>query len=237
MRSGRFLFLARGALALALIVAGCGLAAAQRDRAWRDQSVFAIIGDNDERVPNHPVPGELAATIEQQPGVVVVGNKKGRVTLVEFYDLNCPFCRIAAVDVADMVETDPDLRLVLVAYPVLGDASVAAARIELAVARLAGPEQFYEFHRKIYSRRGVVDAARAFDVAHELNLDKAHLIALAASDEIGRAVEQHVQLGRALGIAATPGFVVGGVAVLGYPGRRSLQGLVDAVSSCDKVVC
>jgi protein-disulfide isomerase len=235
--AGRLRPLLRGALALALIVAGCGLAAAQRDRTWRNQSVFAIMGDNDERVANHPVPGEIASGIDRLPGVVVAGNAGGHVTLVEFYDLNCPFCRIAALDVGDMVETDAELRLVLVPYPVLGDASVRAARIELAVAKLATAQQFYDFHRTIYSQRGTVDTDRALEVARELNLDEARLVAVAASPEVSATIKTHLELGRTLGIAATPGFVINGVAVLGYPGRRSLQGIVDAVNSCDKVVC
>jgi protein-disulfide isomerase len=200
-------------------------------------SLYPIKGDDGQRVANHPVPAKLADGIEKLPGVVVVGNPRGAVTLVEFYDLNCPYCRVASGDIGDMVDTDSDFRLVLVPFPVLGVASIQAGRVELAVAQLSTAQQFYDFHRKIYSRRGVVDATRAFEVARELAFDERKLVALADSDEITETMKSHVRLGDALGLAATPAFVIKEVAILGYPGRHSLQVIVDSASTCGKVVC
>jgi protein-disulfide isomerase len=226
-----------GVLALALVLALCGGTFAQRDRSMRDVAQYPIVGDDGQRVSNHSVAKELADAIERLPGIVVVGNPRGTVSLAEFYDLNCPYCRIAAGDISDIVETDAEFRLVLVPFPVLGVPSIQAGRIELAVAKLGSAEQFYDFHRKIYSQRGVVDAARALEVARSLKLDEQKLIALADSDDITESMKAHVRLGNALGIAATPGFVIQGVAVLGYPGRRTLQGIVDSASRCGKVLC
>lgn len=230
-------FLLRGALTFALLLLWSGVTVAQRDRSWRDMATYPIVGDDGERVANHLVPAELNSAIERLDGIIVVGNPQGRITLVEFYDLNCPYCRIAAVDIGDMVETDSELRLVLVPFPVLGAASTEAGHVELAVAKLATAEQFYAFHRKIYSRRGRVDGAWALEVARELKLDEAAVTALADSNGIAETMKSHVELGNALGLAATPAFVINGVAVLGYPGRRSLQAIVDSVRTCDKVVC
>ena len=230
-------FLLRGALTCALLFIWSGVAVAQRDLSWRDMSWYPIVGDDGERVANHLVPAELSSAIERLDGIVVVGNRQGRITLVEFYDLNCPYCRIASVDIDDMVETDSELRLVLVPFPVLGAPSIQAGHIELAVAKLATPRQFYAFHRRIYSRRGLVDATRALEVTRELKLDDSALTALAQSKEIADVMKAHVELGNALGLAATPGFVINGVAVLGYPGRRTLQAIVDAVRTCDKIIC
>ena len=109
----------------------------------------------------------------QLPGVVVAANPAGKTTLVEFYDLNCPYCRIASGDIADMVAVDPELRLRAGALPVLGIASIAASRVELAVANLARRPQFYDFHREIYSQRGMTDGLRALEVAHGLGFDEA----------------------------------------------------------------
>ena len=80
------------------------------------------MGDEGQRVPNHTV--KLLGPIDRLPGVVVVGNTNGKETLIEFYDLNCPYCRKAAIDLGDMLSRDPQLRLVLVPYPVLGVASI-----------------------------------------------------------------------------------------------------------------
>jgi len=198
-------------------------------------SELPLVGDDGQRVPNHRV--QLPAPIESLPGVVTVANPNGKTTLVEFYDLNCPFCRIASVDIGDMVDTDPQLRLVLVPYPVLGAASVAASRVELAVAQLATPQQFYAFHHKVYAQRGTTDGLRAFQIARELGFDGRAVDSISNSDTVTQTIEGHLALGKALGISATPGFIIGGVAILGYPGRNALQAIIDAVNTCGKVLC
>jgi len=224
------------ALAAVLVACGTGESAAQaRDRTTLSVSQYPLFNDDGERLPNHGV--KLAAPIDRLPGVVVAANPIGTTTLVEFYDLNCPYCRIASADIADMVAVDPRLRLVLVPFPVLGVASIAASRVELAVARLGTPQQFYDFHEKIYSRRGVTDGLQALEVARGLGFDEAALTKLGDSDETTAIMKAHVALGNSLGLAATPSFVIDGVAVLGYPGRDGLQKIVDAARSCGKVVC
>lgn len=222
--------------ALALFLAWSGPAGAQaRDRSMQLVSELPLVNDDGQRLPNHSV--KLAQPIDKLPGVVIAANPDGKTTLVEFYDLNCPYCQIASADIADMVAVDPELRLVLVPFPVLGVASIAASRVELAVAKLGTAQQFYDFHRKIYSQRGVTDGRRALDVAHGIGFDERALTKLGDSDEITKTMKAHVALGNSLGLAATPAFVIDGVAILGYPGREGLQKIVDAAQSCGKVAC
>ena len=224
------------ALAALLMLTWSAAAGVQaRDRAMQSVSEFALTGDDGQPVANHTV--KLVGPIEQLPGVVTVGNPHGKTTLIEFYDLNCPYCRIASADIADLVDLDPQLRLVLVPYPVLGIASIGASRVELAVAKLGTPRQFYDFHRKIYAQRGVTDGPRALEVAASLGFDVKALTALGDSDAITQTMKAHVRLGDSLGLAATPAFIVAGVAILGYPGRYRLQAIVDASDACGKIVC
>lgn len=206
-----------------------------RDRAMQLISEYPLLNDDGQRLPNHTV--KLASPIDKLPGVVVAANPDGKTTLVEFYDLNCPYCRIASADIADMVDVDPELRLVLVPFPVLGIASIAASRVELAVAKLGTPAQFYHFHRQVYAQRGVTDGARALEIAHRLGFDGQTLTKLGDSDDITAIMKAHVALGNSLGLAATPAFIVDGVAILGYPGRDGLQKIVDAARACGKVRC
>ncbi len=222
------------AVALALAASATGTAQ-QRDRSMQAVSEYPLTGDDGKPVPNHAV--KLVGPIDRLPGVVTVGNPNGKVTLVEFYDLNCPYCRIASADIADLVELDPQLKLVLVPFPVLGVPSIAASRVELALAKLGTPQQFYDFHRKIYAQRGVTDGARALVVAASLGFDAKTLTALGDSEEITRTMKDHVHLGDALGLAATPSFIIAGVAILGYPGRYRLLALLDAASTCGKIAC
>ena len=209
--------------------------AQDRDRALRYVSQYHLVGDDGGIVPNHAV--KLLSPIEKMPGVVTVANPDGKTTLIEFYDLNCPFCRIASVDIEDMVSTDADLKLVLVPYPVLGPASVAASQVELALAQLATPQQFYAYHHKVYAQRGTITGLRAFQLAREAGFDGRAIDTLSESDDVAQTIKDHLALGKALGISATPGFIVGGVAVLGYPGRHALQAMIDAVRACGKVTC
>lgn len=215
------------ALSLAVMVGCGGHAAAQQRGSMRP--VYPLVGDRGQSVANHAV--TPAAPIDRLPGV---GNPRGKTALVEFYDLNCPFCRIAALDIGDLVDTDPQLKLVFVPYPVLGPASVAASRVELAVAKLGTAQQFYEFHRRIYAQRGTTDALRALSVAGGLGLDQRALRALGDGAEITQTMKAHLALGSALGLAATPSFILDNLAILGYPGRESLPAMVEAADRCGK---
>jgi len=223
-----------GALALAVLAAWLAAAAAQE----RDPSLqyeYPLVGDEGQQVPNHTV--RLLGPIDWLPGVVVVGNLHGKKTLTEFYDLNCPYCRAAAAAIGDMLDRDPELRLVLVPFPVLGVGSIEASRVELAIAKLGTPQQFYAFHRQIFSQRGTADAQRALEVARGLGFDERVLTAVGDSDETTRTMKNLFNLGDALGLLATPSFIVGGVAILGFPGQHELQAITDAAASCGKVMC
>ena len=219
-------------LLLATALASFGAALAQ-SRRTASEAEYPLVGDEGQRLPNHTV--RLLGPIDRLPGVVVVGNPKGKETLIEFYDLNCPFCRLAAADLGEMLKHDQELRLVLVPYPILGIPSISG--VELAVAKLGTPEQFYEFHRKIYAQRGTTDGPRALDVAADLGLNKQNLLALGDSDQITGTMKNLVNLGTSLGLEATPSFIVGNLAILGYPGPHALQAMVSAVGTCGKAAC
>lgn len=201
------------------------------------RSQYPILGVDGTRVLNHAIAPELNGAAERMPGAVTVGNPRGDVTLVEFYDLNCPYCRRASDDVDAILREDRELKLVLVPFPVLGVASILAGRVELAVAKIASADQFYRFHRRIYAGRGVIDGNRALATARELKLDERRLLEIADTDDITETMKAHVRLGNALGLVATPSFVIGGVAIVGHPGRDNLQKIVGAVRRCGKVVC
>jgi len=127
--------------------------------------------------------------------------------------------------------------LLLAPYPLLGIPSITASRVELAVGKLGTPEQFYAFHRRMYARRGTNDSARPLDVAQSLGLDKHRVLALADSDQITETMKTLVSRGTALDLEAAPSFVVGKLAILGYPGPRSHAAIVTAAGTYGKVVC
>jgi protein-disulfide isomerase len=202
-----------------------------------DSGFYPLKADDGGPIDNHRVPAQLESQIDKLPGVVIVGNPRGKVTLAEFYDANCPYCRAASADIDALLRSQPELRLVLVPFPVLGIPSIQGTRVELAVARLTSPEKFYQFHRKLDSVRGVVDGNRALAVAKDVGLDTAAVLKIANEDKLADVMTAHYRLGNSLAIAVTPGFVIKGVAILGYPGRKSLAKMIESVQRCDKPMC
>ncbi len=204
--------------------------------ASADDAVLPIAADDGSIIANHHVAPALVSEIEKLPGAVVAANPLGKITLAEFYDLNCPYCRKASGDIDALVEKNHDVRLVLVPFPVLGVPSILGGRVEFAVAKLA-PEKFYAFHRKVYEGRGVIDGTRALAAAQAVGLDATKIAAVANDEGLTKKMITHVKLGDALQIMATPGLVIGGVVIVGYPGPKALNNVVAAMRRCGEVVC
>ena len=202
-----------------------------------EDAQFPIMADDGAVIANHSVPPELVERIESLKNIVVVANPKGKVTLYEFYDLNCPYCRRASLDLAELTQTNKNVRLVLVPFPVLGIPSILAARVEYAVAKMASPEDFYKFHHLVYGDRGVIDDQRAFAAAKAIGLESVEVRKIASENEFAAVMKEHLRVGDQLGIRATPGIVVGGVAIVGYPGKKALTQVVNAVATCGTVMC
>lgn len=217
-------------LASCLIALSCVSAQAQ-------EPSYSIIGMDGTPVLNHIVPVTTGDEIKRLPAAVTVGNPKGDVTIYEFYDLNCPYCRKAATDLRAMLAADKQLNLVLVPFPVLGIPSIQAGRVEFAFAKLATPAKFAQFHQKVFSGRGVVDGQRALAVAAELGVTGDKILALADTEPVTDAMKAHVRLGDKLLMAATPSLVVQDVAIIGYPGRAAMEKIVQAVRRCGKAEC
>jgi protein-disulfide isomerase len=220
---------------LSIVMLLCGLAVAQAQQFGSAE--FAIKDDDGDPIANHSLTAEQMAKLARLPGLVDVGDAIDDVTLYEFYDLNCPFCREAAADVDQLIRTDRALRVVFVPYPVLSAASVEGARVELAGRELASPTKFLEFPRKIYAGRGIIDGARALAVTREMSLDQNKIIEIANAQRVTDTMTKHAKVGAALKLVATPAYVIQGVAILGHPGLEPLRKVIAAVRTCKKVVC
>lgn len=198
---------------------------------------FPIKADDGDTISNHALRPEQVAQVARLPGAVDVGSPGADVTLHQFYDLNCPFCREAAADVDTLIRSDPKLRVVFVPYAVLSIQSIEAARVELALREIGTPRQFLEFHRRIYEGRGVIDGNRALAVAQVLGFDRKKVIDAANTRRVTEILTAHAKVGNDLKLMATPAYVIQGVAMLGHPGLETLRKVVAAVRSCKAVVC
>jgi protein-disulfide isomerase len=160
---------------------------------------------------------------------VVLGNAKGDVTMVEFFDYNCGFCRRALADMLDLLKSDPNLKFVLKEFPVLGEGSVEAARVAVA-ARMQDTtgKKYIEFHQKLLGGRGQADKARALAVAKDVGFDMARIEKDMASDEAKKTIEENMKLADALGVSGTPSYVVGSEVVIGAVGLDALRDKIIA---------
>lgn len=208
--------------------------------AWSEQSAanqwFAVRGDDGHPVPNARVPVELAEEIEDLPGAIWGGPASSSAVLVEFFDYNCPWCRKSAGDVDDLLR-GRDLRIGLVNNPILSPGSAQAAKVELAILKLKGAEMAHRFGSRLFSATGRIDGPRALDVAGNLGLDRAAIEATADGPEIGATLRRQMRLAADLGLVATPSYVLGGAAVLGYPGPKALGRMVANTRTCGTISC
>src|SRR5205807_6075419 len=136
-----------------------------------------------------------SSAIFNSPRQVVLGNKDGDVTFVEFFDYNCGYCKRAMGDMLDLMKADPKLKVVLKEFPVLSQGSVEAAQVAVAV-RMQDPtgKKYLDFHQKLLGGRGAADKARAMAVAKEVGLDMAKLEKDMASPEAKATIEENFKL-------------------------------------------
>ena len=196
-----------------------------------------ILGEDGSRVANQRISPDRVAAAEKLPGAIVAANPDGDVTLIEFYDLNCPYCRRASADVDTLLQADKRLRLVLVPFPVLGIPSILAGRVEIAFSKMVTPSDFYKYHRAIYAGRGTIDGQRALNTASDFKVDLQKLLDAANQDGITDIMKAHLRFADSLGQKATPFYLIGDVAIQGHPGRKGLKSVIDSVRKCGKAVC
>jgi protein-disulfide isomerase len=168
---------------------------------------------------------DKAAEILRDPASPVGGNEAGDVTLVEFFDYNCKYCRSVAPTVAETLKGDPGLRLVYKEFPILGDGSAAAARVALAAAR-QDQGKYHELHAALLATPGSVTEEVAMKSAAAVGLDVPRLRRDMADPAIAAAIARNQALAAELGINGTPGFVVGAEIVPGAVDQATLEGLI-----------
>jgi protein-disulfide isomerase len=168
---------------------------------------------------------------------MVAGNAAGDITLVEFFDYNCGYCKRALGDMRALMQSDPKLRVVLKDFPVLGPDSVEASRVALAVKHQLKPEKLFDYHVKLMESRGRVNGERAMAVAKEMGLDMARLQKDVDGPEVKAAIQENVVLGDKLGLTGTPAFVVGDEVISGAVGLEPMRKTVAGVRQCGRAVC
>jgi protein-disulfide isomerase len=178
-----------------------------------------------------------ANTIFNSPRGVMLGNKDGDVTFVEFFDYNCGYCKRAMADMLDLMKTDPKLKVVLKEFPVLSPGSVEAAQVAVAV-RMQDPsgKKYLDFHQRLLGGRGPADKAHALAAAKDAGLDVARIEKDMASPEAKATIEENFKLAESMGMNGTPSYVIGKQVVIGAIGLEGLKEKIG-LARCGKATC
>jgi protein-disulfide isomerase len=178
------------------------------------QSALETKMAKDEAEKTKALVADNAKDLYRHADAPVAGNPDGDITVVEFFDYNCGYCKRGFSEVAKLIESDKNVRFVFKEFPILRDESEQASRVALA-ARMQG--KYWEVHRELIGNKGLVNEAVALKAAENLGLDMAKLKTDMNSPEVKGEIERVKALAKKMGINGTPHFLVGDRAIGGAP--------------------
>ena len=214
-----------------------------REYLLQNPEVIADALNELERREKEKAEAARLAAVQESAGIlfnstrqVVLGNPKGSITLVEFFDYNCGYCKRAYGDMARLLEEEPELRIVLKEFPVLGQGSIEAAQVAIAVNTLA-PEKYADFHQALLLQRGQANHASALKAAIDAGLDAEEVAKAMSGDEASQTIEEVYTLANRLGLTGTPSYVLGQEVVMGAIGYDQLKSKITSLKTCGETSC
>ena len=168
-----------------------------------------------------------AAALFKEPAPIVAGNPKGDITMVEFFDYHCPYCKKVKEDVSALIKQDGNIRLVLKEFPILGPDSLMAAQAAIASINQG---KYWDFHMALMGAEDLSEE-NILKTAQSVGLNVERLKADMKDPKIQKRIDETQDLARTLGIDATPTFFVGDEPMTG---AQTLQELKDAISKARK---
>lgn len=177
---------------------------------------------------------ENAKVIFHSPKDLVLGNPNGKITLVEFFDYNCGFCKRALPDVQALIESDKDVKVVMKEFPILGESSMLASKFAIASKQQG---KYQQLHEALISAPGHLDDAKILEIANGLGLDTEMLKKEGNSENTKSIIFQNNELARKLGINGTPAFILGDTLIAGAVGLDALKSQVAQLRKDGCAVC
>lgn len=164
------------------------------------------------------------ADLINDPGSPVGGNPDGDVTIVEFFDYHCGYCKRAHPTMASVIKTDPKIRIAYKQMPILTPNSRVAAAGALAAAKQG---KFKEMHNALMEARGEITKDRVMQIAATLKLDADKLAKDMAAPDVTQQIDRSLELAKALGIDGTPAFVIGNKVIPGAVDAATIHAAVE----------
>lgn len=157
---------------------------------------------------------ENAAALFRDDSGLIAGNPKGDITIVEFSDYNCPYCKRAFRDVTKLLDADDKIRVVFKEFPIFGEQSLGAARVAIAAQKQG---KYFDVHAGLLKSSGRSSEASALRIAEQLGLDMEKLKQDIGSQDVQSTIARTRSLAEKLGIQGTPFYLVGDRVVPGAP--------------------
>ncbi len=170
-----------------------------------------------------------AAAIFEDGFSHIGGNPEGSVTIVEFQDYRCGYCKRAHGEVKDLIEADGDIRIIYKEFPILGPDSLRSSQLAIAAKIIGGDAAYNRLNDLLMSYGGPLNDAALGKIAAQADLDFAALDETSKSDEVATRIETTHALGRTLEVSGTPTFIIGGKMVRGYIPQAEMARMVDLV--------
>lgn len=191
----------------------------------------------DEESKRSAAVADLAPKIFNSRHQVVLGNPNGKIQIAEFFDYNCGYCKRAMADMMEILKANPDVRMVLKEFPVLGPSSVEAAQVASALHAQFNGEKYLAFHQRLLLSRGQVGKTQALAAAKASGADMEKLEAAIGGEQVRAGLQEVMQLADALSLTGTPSYIVGDEVVVGAVGIQALQAKIDNIRKCGKATC
>ena len=166
---------------------------------------------------------DYKATIDETNFPTVAGNPDGDVTVIEFFDYNCGYCKRGFNEVQTLIEADPNVKIVFQEYPILGPSSLLAGQYALAATQ---QDKYFEFHAALMNHSGSKSEAILTKIAEDLGLDVAKLKEDAASEAVQEELDRLAAVARDFGIRGTPAFIVGDYLAPGYMSAEQMEQII-----------
>lgn len=155
----------------------------------------------------------------------VGGNPKGDITIVEFFDYNCGYCKKAFSEVNELIKEDKNVRVIFLDMPILGPQSTEASKWSLAAANQG---KYFEYHRALMDHQGPKTPEALEKLAQDLGLDVKKLKEEKESEEISKLIGANIEQAQAMGFNGTPGFIIGDEPSFGYIPLDTMKATIKA---------
>lgn len=163
----------------------------------------------------------------------VGGNPNGDITLVEFIDYRCGYCKKVNPELEELIASDGNIRFILKEFPILTEESELASRFAISVQQLVGPDAYKKAHDALMTSRGPVNAESLNKLATEIGADPAAVTARMNTDEVTAVLRANRELGQAMNIQGTPTFVINTEMLRGIP-QSGLAAVVAQIRAAEK---